>query len=195
MPGSTTTPSPLATDDSAASSVAFLVLERVGTWDKNHIVAQWLACTYPYRRFGDALTNTAARLGANAVRYTFIAVDLHHLLLAGFAGAPSKDSLPTATPLPRRTDWPVSRRLAHAACCLPTRLNTRQAQAGAPNHPHIYTDMAPVYTNTETAGLRLDAKGTELREHSDELFLHMLERVDGYTPIAAYLGNEGWNIG
>jgi hypothetical protein len=79
---------------------------------------------------------------------------------------------------------------------------------------------------------RLDAKGSELRELTDELSLRLLERteapitahqgyvccdidtfvmdnsdskkelvgrtyqgVDGYTPIAAYLGNEGWNIG
>lgn len=79
---------------------------------------------------------------------------------------------------------------------------------------------------------RLDAKGAELRELTDECSLRLLERteapisahkgyvccdidtfvmdnsdtqkeevsrtyqgVDGYTPIAAYLGNEGWNIG
>ena len=79
---------------------------------------------------------------------------------------------------------------------------------------------------------RLDAKGAELRDLTDELSLRLLERteapitphkgytcadldtfvmdnsdtkkeavsrtyqgVDGYTPIALYLGNEGWNIG
>lgn len=79
---------------------------------------------------------------------------------------------------------------------------------------------------------RLDARGAELRELTDELSLRLLERteapitahqgyvccdidtfvmdnsdtkkedvsrtyqgVDGYTPIAAYLGNEGWSIG
>ncbi len=79
---------------------------------------------------------------------------------------------------------------------------------------------------------RLDARGAELREITDELSLRLLERteapitahqgyvccdidtfvmdnsdtkkedvsrtyqgIDGYTPIAAYLGNEGWNIG
>ena len=79
---------------------------------------------------------------------------------------------------------------------------------------------------------RLDAKGAELRELTDELTLRLLERtqapitayqgyvcadldtfvmdnsdtkkeavsrtyqgVDGYSPIALYLGNEGWNIG
>lgn len=79
---------------------------------------------------------------------------------------------------------------------------------------------------------RLDATGAELRAHTDEASLRLLERTeapitahkgyvcldfdtftmdnsgtrkeevsrtyqgfDGYTPIAAYLGNEGWNIG
>jgi hypothetical protein len=79
---------------------------------------------------------------------------------------------------------------------------------------------------------RLNAKGDELRELTDELSLRLIERteapisthegyvccdidtfvmdnsnskkelvgrtyqgIDGYTPIAAYLGNEGWNIG
>jgi hypothetical protein len=40
-----------------------------------------LACTF--RRFADILTDACARLGADVVRYSFIAVDLHHLLLAG----------------------------------------------------------------------------------------------------------------
>jgi hypothetical protein len=41
------------------------------------------ACTFPYRRFADILANVCARLGADVVRYAFIVVDLHHLLLAG----------------------------------------------------------------------------------------------------------------
>jgi len=45
--------------------------------------AQWLACTFPYRRFADILADACARLGADVVRYSFIVVDLHHLLLAG----------------------------------------------------------------------------------------------------------------
>jgi len=32
---------------------------------------------------GDHYTDASARLEADVVRYTFIAVDLHHLLLAG----------------------------------------------------------------------------------------------------------------
>ena len=45
--------------------------------------AQWLACTLPYRRFADTLTDACARLGADVGRYSFIVVDSHHLLLAG----------------------------------------------------------------------------------------------------------------
>src|SRR5206468_402886 len=45
--------------------------------------ARWLACTLPCRRFAPGLAADNARLGADAVRYSFIAVDSHHLLLAG----------------------------------------------------------------------------------------------------------------
>jgi hypothetical protein len=45
--------------------------------------AQWLAYALPCRRFTPAFTDDGARLGADVVRYSFIAVDLHHLLLAG----------------------------------------------------------------------------------------------------------------
>jgi hypothetical protein len=38
----------------------------------------------PCRRFADTLTDASARLGADADRCSFIAVDLHHLLFAGF---------------------------------------------------------------------------------------------------------------
>ena len=37
----------------------------------------------PYRRFVGVLTDANARLGADVDRYTFIVVDLHHLLLVG----------------------------------------------------------------------------------------------------------------
>jgi hypothetical protein len=43
-----------------------------------------LARTLPYRRFAGTLTDACARLGADVVRYSVIAVDSHHLLLAGF---------------------------------------------------------------------------------------------------------------
>jgi hypothetical protein len=63
--------------------VAFRYTDSVGTREQFSIAAQWLACTYPYRRFAGILANDSARLGADVVRYSFIAVDLHHLLLAG----------------------------------------------------------------------------------------------------------------
>jgi hypothetical protein len=37
-----------------------------------------------YRRFAVILADANARLGANADCYSFIAVDFHHLLFAGF---------------------------------------------------------------------------------------------------------------
>jgi hypothetical protein len=49
----------------------------------NSFAARWLAYTIPYRRFAPSLAAGNARLGADAVRYSFIAVDSHHLLLAG----------------------------------------------------------------------------------------------------------------
>ena len=63
--------------------MAFRYTDSVGTRNMFSIAAQWLAYTYPYRRFADTLANVCARLAADAVRYTFIAVDFHHLFLAG----------------------------------------------------------------------------------------------------------------
>ena len=57
--------------------------DSVGTRNQFSIAAQWLACTFPCRRFADILADACARLGADVDRYSFIAVDLHHLLLAG----------------------------------------------------------------------------------------------------------------
>src|SRR5262245_26940133 len=51
--------------------------------------AHWLAYALPCRRFADTLAGACARLGADAVRYSFIVADFHHLLLAGFTGAPA----------------------------------------------------------------------------------------------------------
>jgi len=102
MPGSTTPPGPRYACDGAQRGVAFHGMERVGTQDKNYFVARWLACAYPCRRFGHVLTGVTARLGANADRYSFIAVDLHHLLHAGLSGAPIGHSRPSARPTLRR---------------------------------------------------------------------------------------------
>src|SRR5258707_7789721 len=54
--------------------------------------AQWLACTFPYRRFADILADACARLGADVVRYSFIVVDLHHLPPAGLPAHLCKNS-------------------------------------------------------------------------------------------------------
>jgi hypothetical protein len=43
-----------------------------------------LAYALPCRRFADTLTDARARLGADVDRYSFIVVDSHHLLFAGF---------------------------------------------------------------------------------------------------------------
>ena len=61
------------------------------------VAAQWLACTFPYRRFADILTAACARLGADVVRYSFIVVDLHHLLLAGLPAHLCENAMSDAT--------------------------------------------------------------------------------------------------
>ncbi|MBV8521420.1 MAG: hypothetical protein JOY71_04705 [Acetobacteraceae bacterium] len=83
MPGSPTTPSRAGARDSAPVHVAFRYSDDVGTRYYLAFAAQWLACAFPCRRFADTLAGADARLGADVDRYSFIAVDLHHLLLAG----------------------------------------------------------------------------------------------------------------
>jgi hypothetical protein len=89
MPGSTTTPGQPYARNSAYGRLAFRVVERVGAQKIPVFAAQWLACALPYRRFACLLTKVSARLGVDADRYSLIAVDFHHLLLAGFSGAPT----------------------------------------------------------------------------------------------------------
>ena len=55
----------------------------VGTRDHNDFAARWLAYMLPCRRFADVLADACAGLGVNVGRYSFIAVDFHHILLAG----------------------------------------------------------------------------------------------------------------
>jgi hypothetical protein len=83
VPGSSTTPGCPSTCVGALGHIAFRYTDSVGTRNQFSIAAQWLACTFPYRRFADILADACARLGADVVRYSFIVVDLHHLLLAG----------------------------------------------------------------------------------------------------------------
>jgi len=92
MPGSTTTPGRPSACDGALERLAFRYTDSVSTQKQFSFAAQWLACTYPYRRFADILTNACARLRADVVRYTFIAVDLHHLLLAGLPAHSCKNA-------------------------------------------------------------------------------------------------------
>src|SRR3984957_11381502 len=77
---------------SALGHIAFRYTDSVGTRNQFSIAAQWLACTFPYRRFADILADARARLGADVVRYSFIVVDLHHLLLAGLPAHLCKNS-------------------------------------------------------------------------------------------------------
>ena len=67
----------------APGRVALHQQNGVGTRFDVAFAAQWLAYAIPYRRFAGILTDTDARLGADVVCYSFIVVDLHHLLLAG----------------------------------------------------------------------------------------------------------------
>ena len=88
MPGSPTAPGRRGACDDAPRRVAFHQMDDVGARDDKTIAAQWLACVLPCRRFADILTNACARLGADVVRYTFIVMDFHHLLLAGLPAHP-----------------------------------------------------------------------------------------------------------
>ena len=94
MPVSSTTPGHSSACDIAPKRVAFRLVDSVSTQIRGIFEAHWLAYALPYRRFADALTGACARLGADVVRYSFIAVDLHHLLLAGL-------------PAHRQLPWPV----------------------------------------------------------------------------------------
>src|SRR5215470_1492144 len=82
MPGSSTTPGRSDLAMVRPKRVAFRARNSVGTRGLA-FAAPWLAYALPYRRFVGVLTDANARLGADVDRYTFIVVDLHHLLLAG----------------------------------------------------------------------------------------------------------------
>ncbi len=83
MPGSPTTPGCSGACVSALDHVAFRRCDSVGARNIGTFAVQWLAYTLPYRRFADTLADACARLGADVVRYSFIVMDLHLLLLAG----------------------------------------------------------------------------------------------------------------
>jgi hypothetical protein len=71
MPGSSTTPGRPSARVGALGHIAFRYTDSVGTRNQFSIAAQWLACTFPYRRFADILADACARLGADVVRYSF----------------------------------------------------------------------------------------------------------------------------
>ena len=98
MPGSQTSPGRPNACDGASARFAFRPTDSVGTRIQVYFAAQWLAYTLPYRRFADILADACARLGADADRYSFIAVDLHHLLLAGLPAHLLKNSVWTMPP-------------------------------------------------------------------------------------------------
>ena len=63
MPGSPTTPGWPSARVGALGHVAFHYTDSVGTREQFSIAAQWLACTFPCRRFADILADACARLG------------------------------------------------------------------------------------------------------------------------------------
>ena len=114
MPGSSTTPCHMDTRAVAPIRIAFRQENGVGTRERT-FAAQWVACALPYRRFAIA----GARLGADAVRYSFIVADFHRLLLAGLTGAlscslTSRHSVPQRVPVGWVSGSPPFRRQTRA---------------------------------------------------------------------------------
>jgi hypothetical protein len=113
MPGSTTMPGRPGACDIAPVRVAFRAENGVGSWDNSTFAAQWLACMLPCRHFAGVLTDAHARLGADVVRYSFIVMDLHHLLLTG---------------LPAHSQFENSGRANFRTCgCAPRELGARRS--------------------------------------------------------------------
>jgi hypothetical protein len=105
MSGSSTTPGCPSACVGALGHIAFRYTDSVGTRNPFSIADQWLACTFPYRRFADILADACARLGADVVRYSFIVVDLYHLLLAGLPAHLCKNSGACALPSASAGRW------------------------------------------------------------------------------------------
>ena len=96
MPDSPTTPGHPSACANALEYIAFRYTDSVGARDWFSIAAQWLACTYPDRRFAGALSDACARLGANADRYSFIAVDSHGRFRVKWSGSSAPQKTPVA---------------------------------------------------------------------------------------------------
>jgi hypothetical protein len=99
MPGSQTALGRRGARDSAPARIAFHQRNGVGAQDDVDFAAQWLAYAIPYRRFAEVLADNCARLGADVVCYTFIVMDLHHLLLAGL---PAHSGIDPLSPSPSK---------------------------------------------------------------------------------------------
>jgi len=92
MPGSTTTPGFPSARASALGRIALRYTDSAGTLNWSSIVARWLACTYPCGCCAYIFTNVCARFGADVIlRWAFIVVDLHRLLLAGLPAHPCEN--------------------------------------------------------------------------------------------------------
>ena len=106
MPGSLTAPGRSGARAYTRPTVLPSAVQTASAPGFPAFAAQWLAYALPYRRFADAnvdtltgtLVDTCARLGADAVRYTFIVADFHRLLLAGFSGARERRSIDAVDP-------------------------------------------------------------------------------------------------
>ena len=86
MPGSLTTPGRLGARNSAPDRIAFRTTQRRRRPELFSVAAQWLACVLRC-----TLTGEGARFGADVGRYSFIAVDSHHLLLADLPAHPCEN--------------------------------------------------------------------------------------------------------
>lgn len=83
MPGSLTTPGRSGTRITRPPVLPSAMTTASAPGTSFPFAARWLAYALPCRRFAAALTDDDARLGADVDRYSFIATDLHRLLLAG----------------------------------------------------------------------------------------------------------------
>ena len=81
MPGSTTTPGLVGARAVAPTRVAFRKQNGVGTRNEG------LSRLNGWPMLSPTDASSFATHGADVVRYSFIAVDFHHLLLAGLTGA------------------------------------------------------------------------------------------------------------
>jgi hypothetical protein len=116
MPGSQTTQGPPDARNSASGGFAFRQVNNVGTLIHNAFAAPWLAYTLPYRRFADHLAEACARIGADVGSYSFIAMDFHHLLLAGLPAHIAVGTAITGRPPHRSRTRPIKASGSYLGC-------------------------------------------------------------------------------